>query len=210
MINLNEDNLSLKSVDSINKKQKIEKKKKEQKVQVEMDELDTLIQLINENLADFQIKFSLNEDMNSNINEIKKQYNGIIKINQYKNKLLQNKSNEINSFDDEEETITESNEKEKNFDNLSLKMFYELLSTSTSEMDFSNIKRNFYYRKHDEKLLFDLNEILPYFNDEDSNGNGEITNLTKIQNAINYYYKNIHNLWEQQYENFKREEELNI
>ena len=210
MINLNEDNLSLKSVDSINKKQKIEKKKKEQKVQVEMDELDTLIQLINENLADFQIKFNLNEDMNSNINEIKKQYNGIIKINQYKNKLLQNKSNEINSFDDEEETITESNEKEKNFDNLSLKMFYELLSTSTSEMDFSNIKRNFYYRKHDEKLLFDLNEILPYFNDEDSNGNGEITNLTKIHNAINYYYKNIHNLWEQQYENFKREEELNI
>ena len=171
----------------------------------------TLIQLINENLADFQIKFNLNEDMNSNINEIKKQYNGIIKINQYKNKLLQNKSNEINSFDDEEETITESNEKEKNFDNLSLKMFYELLSTSTSEMDFSNIKRNFYYRKHDEKLLFDLNEILPYFNDEDNNGNGEITNLTKIQNAINYYYKNIHNLWEQQYENMKREEEeLNI
>ena len=210
LMNLNEDNLSIKSIESINKKQKIEKKKKEQKVQVEMDELDTLIQLINENLADFQIKFNLNEDMNSNINEIKKQYNGIIKINQYKNKLLQNKPNEINSFDDEEETITESNEKEKNFDNLSLKMFYELLSTSTSEMDFSNIKRNFYYRKHDEKLLFDLNEILPYFNDEDNNGNGEITNLTKIQNAINYYYKNIHNLWEQQYENMKREEELNI
>ena len=55
---------------------------------VEMDELDTLMQLINENLSDFQIKFNLNEDMNSNINEIKKQYNGIIKINQYKNKLL--------------------------------------------------------------------------------------------------------------------------
>jgi len=158
-------------------------------------------------LADFQIKFNLNEDMNSDINEIKKQYNGIIKINQYKNKLLANKDNEINnSFDDEEETITESIEKEENFDDLSLKMFYELLSTSTSEMDFSNIKRNFYYRKHDGKLLFGLDEILPCFNDEDSNGNGEITNLTKIQNSINYYYSNIHNYWEQQYENMKREE----
>ena len=89
-------------------------------------------------------------------------------------------------------------------------MFYELLSTSTSEMDFSNIKRNFYYRKHDGKLLFGLEDILPYFNDEDSNGNGEITNLSKIQNAINYFYKNIHHAWERHYENMKKEEELNI
>ena len=209
MINLNEDNLSEKSHDSLNKNTKKEKKKKkEEKVPVEMDELDTLIKLINGNLADFQIKFNLNEDMNSNINEIKKQYNGIIKINQYKNKLLNNKANEINSFEDEEESISETNEKEKNFDNLSLKMFYELLSTSTTEMDFSNIKRNFYYRKHDGKLLFGLDEILPYFNEEDSNGTGEITNLSKIQNAIYYYYRNIHKVWEKQYEDMKREEEL--
>ena len=135
--------------------------------------------------------------MNGIINEIKKQYNGIIKINQYKNKLLYDKKYENNSFDNEDSN-DENEEKEKKFNNLSLKMFYELLSTSTTEMDFSNIKRNFYYRKHDGKLLFDLEDILPYFNDEDSNGNSEITNLSKIQNAINYYYKNIHNAWERQ------------
>ena len=95
-------------------------------------------------------------------------------------------------------------------DNLSLKMFYELLSTSTTEMDFSNIKRNFYYKKHDGKLLFGLNEIFEIFSKEDSNGNGEITNLTKIQNAINYYYKNIHNLWEKDFEEMKKEEDMNI
>ena len=209
--NLGEDILSIKKIENTRKNKLIKKGKNGSNIDikkvVEFDELDALIQLINENLADFQIKFNLNEDMNSDINEIKKQYNGIIKINQYKNKLLANKDNEINnSFDDEEETITESIEKEENFDDLSLKMFYELLSTSTSEMDFSNIKRNFYYRKHDGKLLFGLDEILPCFNDEDSNGNGEITNLTKIQNSINYYYSNIHNYWEQQYENMKREE----
>ena len=210
IINSTEDNINIKSLEINNKKQKNERKKKEEKVFVEMDELDTLIKLIKENLTDFQIKFNLNEDMNSNINEIKNQYNGIIKINQYKNKLLMNKSYEINSFDGEDSN-SESEEKENNFDNLSLKMFYELLSTSTSEMDFSNIKRNFYYRKHDEKFIFGLEEILPYFNDEDSNSNGEITNLDKMRNAINYYYRNIHNIWEQQYENMKKEEEeINI
>ena len=210
----NDDNLSMKSNDSFSKKIKNEKEKeneekKEEKKVVEMDELDTLIKLINENLADFQIKFNLNEDMNSNINEIKKQYNGIIKINQYKNKLLMNKENNIDSLD-EEEIINSSEDKEENLDNLSLKMFYELLSTSTTEMDFSNIKRNFYYKKHDGKLLFGLNEIFEIFSKEDSNGNGEITNLTKIQNAINYYYKNIHNLWEKDFEEMKKEEDMNI
>ena len=208
VMNLKEDNISIIN-DNGNKKQKTEKKKKEKKVIVEMDELDTLIQLIKENLSDFQIKFNLNEDMNSNINEIQKQYNGILKIKQYKNKLLVNKFSEVNSFDNEE-SIAENEDKEKNFDDLSLKIFYELLSTSTSEMDFSNIKPNFYYRKHDEKLIFGLDEILPYFNDEDSNGNGEITNLTKIQNAINYYCKNIHSVWQRQFENMKKEEEMNI
>ena len=208
-IDLNDDNLSIKSYDSTNKKKKNEDKKSEEKPIVEMDELDTLIKLINENLDNFQIKFNLNEDMNGIINEIKKQYNGIIKINQYKNKLLYDKKYENNSFDNEDSN-DENEEKEKKFNNLSLKMFYELLSTSTTEMDFSNIKRNFYYRKHDGKLLFDLEDILPYFNDEDSNGNSEITNLSKIQNAINYYYKNIHNAWERQYENMKKEEEMNI
>ena len=204
------DNISVKSNDIVFKKSKNEKEqKKEEKKVAEMDELDTLIQLINDNLSEFQIKFNLNEDMNTNINEIKKQYNGIIKINQYKNKLLNNNSNksiDIHSFDDDDEQNSDSDEKIEKFDNLSLKMFYELLSTSTSVMDFSNIKRNFYYKKHDEKLLFGLKELLACFDDEDSKGNGEITNINKIQNAINYYYNNIHKLWETQYENMKKDE----
>ena len=204
------DNISVKSNEIIIKENKNEKEeKKEEKKVSEMDELDTLIQLINENLSEFQIKFNLNEDMNTNINEIKKQYNGIIKINQYKSKLVNNNSNksiDINSFDEDDRQNSDSDEKFEKFDNLSLKMFYELLSTSTSVVDFSNIKRNFYYRKHDEKLLFGLKELLACFDDEDSKGNGEITNLNKIRNAINYYYNNIHKLWETQYENMKKDE----
>ena len=192
-----------------NKMEKEEKKEeKEEKKVVEMDELDTLIKLINENLSDFQIKFNLNEDMNSNINEIRKQYNGIIQINQYKNKLL---NDDLNGDMENEGWEEDDQKKEKDIkqekDNLSLKLFYELLSTSTTEMDFSNIKRNFYYRKHDQNLLFDLKEILPCFNEEENNGTGEITNLKKIKNAIDYFYNNIHKFWEGECEKIKKEEE---
>ena len=206
---LKDDNISIKSDIDINPKSKKEKEEKKEENEIsEMDELDTLMQLINENLSDFQIKFNLNEDMNTNINEIKKQYNGIIKINQYKNKLLNddwNKSFEPDG-EEEEEIKKEKEINTENFDNLSLKMFYELLSTSTTEMDFSNIKRNFYYRKHDGNLLFNLKDILPYFDGEDSNGNGEITNLKKMQNLVNYFYNNIHTVWENEYKKMKKEE----
>ena len=213
---LNYDNNSSNSNSSDNsyntkKKEKKENSNKKEK-KSELDELDTLINLVNENVADFQIKFNLTEDMNSNINEIKNQYNGIIKVNQYKNKLLNNNNNnniDNNSIDeDESSNISLNSEKEENFDDLSLKMFYELLSTSTTEIDFSNIKTNFYYRKNDGKYLFGLEDILPCFNDEDSNGNGEITNLNKIQNAINYYFFNIHNYWKKQYDDLKNEENI--
>lgn len=212
MINLNID-INNNSFDSIenNKKKKKEKKLEKNKKVGEFDELDNLIRLINENAADFQIKFNLTDDMNSAINEIKNQYNGIIKVNQYKNKLLMNNysNNNKNNIDEDEMSnvsISSTEEKIEDFNELSLKMFYELLSTSTTELDFSNIKNNFYYRDYDEKLLFGLEEILTFFNDEDSNGNGEITNLSKIQNAIKYYYVNIHNYWKEQYDNLKKEE----
>ena len=212
MINLNID-INNNSFDSIenNKKKKKEKKLEKNKKVGEFDELDNLIRLIDENAADFQIKFNLTDDMNSAINEIKNQYNGIIKVNQYKNKLLMNNysNNNKNNIDEDEMSnvsISSTEEKIEDFNELSLKMFYELLSTSTTELDFSNIKNNFYYRDYDEKLLFGLEEILTFFNDEDSNGNGEITNLSKIQNAIKYYYVNIHNYWKEQYDNLKKEE----
>ena len=146
--------------------------------------------------------------MNSNINEIRKQYNGIIQINQYKNKLLNDDLNddmEIEGWEEDDQKKEKDIKKER--DNLSLKLFYELLSTSTTEMDFSNIKRNFYYRKHDQNLLFDLKEILPCFNEEENNGTGEITNLKKIKNAIDYFYNNIHKFWEGECEKIKKEEE---
>ena len=114
-----------------------------------------------------------------------------------------------NSFDeDEPSNTTNTEEKDENFDDLSLKIFYELLSTSTSEIDFSNIKNNFYYKNNDGKLLFGLEDIITLFNDEDNNRNGEITNINKIQNAINYYYANIHNYWKKEYDNMKKEENI--
>ena len=123
-------------------------------------------------------------------------------MNNYSN----NNKNNIDEDEMSNVSISSTEEKIEDFNELSLKMFYELLSTSTTELDFSNIKNNFYYRDYDEKLLFGLEEILTFFNDEDSNGNGEITNLSKIQNAIKYYYVNIHNYWKEQYDNLKKEE----
>ena len=207
----NDDNVSVNSDDSDNSKKKKKKETEiENKKQSELDELDTLINLINENISDFQIKFNLNEDMNSSINEIKNQYNGIIKVNQYKNKLLmKNYTYNENSIDEDDlSNFSNFEERDENFDDLSLKIFYELLSTSTSEIDFSNIKNNFYYRKNDGKLLFGLEDVISGFNEEDNSGNGEITNLNKIKNAINYYYSNIHDYWEKQYNNMKKEENI--
>ena len=205
----NDDNISMNSDDSDSSKKKRKKESEiENKKQNELDELGTLINLINENISDFQIKFNLNDDMNSSINEIKNQYNEIIKANQHKNKLLVKKyTHKENSLDEDDLSNASNNEKrDENLDDLSLKIFYELLSTSTSEIDFSNIKNNFYYRKNDGKLLFGLEEVVSSFNEEIKSGNGEITNLNKIKNAINYYYANIHDYWEKQYNNIKKEE----
>lgn len=209
--NINDDNKSDNSNGSNNNNKKDKKdSQNNNKTIIELDELDTLTNLINENVSEFQIKFNLTEDMNSNINDIKNQYNGIIKVNQYKNKLLMKNYNiNNNSFDEDEPSNTSnSEEKNENFDDLSLKMFYELLSTSTSEIDFSNIKNNFYYKNNEEKMIFGLEEILALFIDEDNNRNGEITNINKIQNAINYYYVNIHNYWKREYDNLKKEENI--
>ena len=172
----NMESLIIKNVESesLNNNLKIIENDKKEINTAEIDELDTLIKLINDNLADFKIEFNVNENMNDSINEIKKQYNEITKVNEYKNKLIPkkeefsiyNNTNESNSsintnknlniknfsfFKNEKTRIIESqnensNNNLKNDDDLSLKIFYELLSLSTSEIDFSNIKTNFYYR----------------------------------------------------------------
>lgn len=201
----------------------------------EIDELDALIKLINDNLADFKIEFNVNENMNDSINEIKKQYNEITKVNEYKNKLIpkkeeftiENIKNETNSsidtnknlniknfnfFKNEKIRVTEgqnenSNNILKNDDDLSLKIFYELLSLSTSEIDFSNIKTNFYYRDINVPSLLNFEGIINRLNEDDISGNGEITNQEKLQNAINYYYNKIHCYWKKEYDLQKKQDE---
>ena len=202
---------------------------------IESDELDSLIKLINDNLSDFKIEFNINENMNESINEIKKQYNEITKVNEYKNKLIPKKgefrihsyNNESNSnintnenvniknfFNNSKNEKTKNIEREKNNsnnnlknDDLSLQIFYELLSLSTSEIDFSNIKTNFYYRDMNVPSLLNFEEIINRLNEDDISGNGEITNQEKLQNAINYYYNKIHCYWKNQYDLEKKKEE---
>jgi hypothetical protein len=202
----------------------------------EIDELDALIKLINDNLADFKIEFNVNENMNDSINEIKKQYNEITKVNEYKNKLIpkkeeftiENIKNETNSSIDTNKNLNiknfnffknekirvikrqneNSNNILKNDDDLSLKIFYELLSLSTSEIDFSNIKTNFYYRDNNAPPLLNFEETINKLSEGDVSGNGEITNQEKLQNAINYYYNQIHCYWKKQYDLQKKKDEI--
>ena len=233
----NLESLILKNVESesLNNNLKIIENDKKEINKTEIDELDALIKLINDNLADFKIEFNVNENMNDSINEIKKQYNEITKVNEYKNKLipkkeefsLYNNTNESNSsintnknlniknfsfFKNEKTRIIESqnensNNNLKNDDDLSLKIFYELLSLSTSEIDFSNIKTNFYYRDINLPSLLNLEGIINRLNEDDISGNGEITNQEKLQNAINYYYNKIHCYWKKEYDLQKKQDE---
>ena len=233
----NLESLIIKNVESesLNNNLKIIENDKKEINKTEIDELDALIKLINDNLADFKIEFNVNENMNDSINEIKKQYNEITKVNEYKNKLipkkeefsLYNNTNESNSsintnknlniknfsfFKNEKTRIIESqnensNNNLKNDDDLSLKIFYELLSLSTSEIDFSNIKTNFYYRDINLPSLLNLEGIINRLNEDDISGNGEITNQEKLQNAINYYYNKIHCYWKKEYDLQKKQDE---
>ena len=202
---------------------------------LEVDELDALINIINDNLNDFKIEFNVNENMNDSINAIKKQYNEIMKVNEYKNKLLPKNEDLINDYFDqnssviqtnsnlnssshksiwniyknEKKTIKENNEVKKDSgDDLSLKIFYELLSLSTSEIDFSNIKTNFYYRDNNAPPLLNFEEAINKLSEGDVSGNGEITNQEKLQNAINYYYNQIHCYWKKQYDLQKKKDEI--
>ena len=200
---------------------------------LEVDELDALINIINDNLNDFKIEFNVNENMNDSINAIKKQYNEIMKVNEYKNKLLPKNEDLINDYFDqnssviqtnsnlnssshksiwniyknEKKTIKEYNEVKKDSDDdLSLKIFYELLSLSTNEIDFSNIKTNFYYRDNNAPPLLNFEEAINKLSEGDVSGNGEITNQEKLQNAINYYYNQIHCYWKKQYDLQKKKD----
>ena len=231
------------------------KEKQDLKLSEDYDELDNLLQLINENVNDFKIEFNLEENMNDNISVIKNQYNEILKVNEYKNKLLLKekmlhkkkselkesaKSLPINSEEDElifsnknynitgqniqnlensKQKLTKSKEYVNNIhlmpkdstqkiDDLSLKLFYEMLSLSTEETDFSKIKTNFYYKDDLDKSVLNIDDIIDKLNEGDSLESGEITNINKLGNAINFYYQNIHKYWKNQYDEQKKKDEI--
>ena len=174
----------------------------------EIDELDELIKLIYDNISTFKIEFNINENFNNF--DIQKQYNEIIKVNKYKNKLLlkENKDQD-QSFDDKNDECDsfsiKGNENEKD---LSISILNELFSLSTSEMDFSNIKPNFYFKEKGDNSLYDLNMILKKINEGENGGNYDIANIDKLKNAIEHYYNNIHDYWKKYYDLQKNKDEI--
>ena len=181
------------------------------------DELDELMDLINDNLPTFKIEFNLNEELNDNLNNIKKQYNEIIQVNKYKNKLLLREDKEEIIFDNHDDSsISSSNnsiniKKNIKIDDLSVNIFCELLSLSNHKFDFSNIKTNFYYKENRDNSLYNLNQFIGGLNEANINNNNEnveITNIDKLQNALEHYSNNIHSYWKNYYDVQKAKDEI--
>jgi hypothetical protein len=180
------------------------------------DELDELIRLINNNLYLFNIEFNLNEDSNYYFNDIKKQYNEIIQVNKFKNKLLLKEEKEEIIFDNTLENMNKdinnssiNIKKNMKTDDLSVNILCELLSLSNNKIDFSNIKTNFYYNSNNDNSLYGLNNHI--FNSNEANiinESNEITNIDKLQNALEHYFDNIHEFWKKYYEYQKSKDEI--
>ena len=196
-----------------------EKNSKNKTVNNYIDELDELIKLINDNLNIFKIEFNLNEEVNDSINNLKKQYNEIIQVNKYKNKLLLNEKKEeiiFNNFNDSSMSSSNNSEiikKNNNIkkDDLSVNILSELLSLSNHKFDFSKIKTNFYYKENDDNTLYNLNEIITSLNEnniQNSNDIYDITNIEKIKTALEHYSNNIHSYWKNYYDVQKAEDEI--
>jgi hypothetical protein len=199
----------------------------------DFDELDTLIKFINDNINDFTIEFNLNNNNNYELNNIKNQYNQILKVNEYKNKIINNYDNFnnnqnsininnienlIDSNSDENEINTseifnkkylennlnnikiknKNNEKE----NISLNLINEFLSLFSKEINFENIKSNFYYTN--KNTISNLKSNLFYFSDTEGLKN-EITTFEQLNNSINYYKTFINNFWKKKYFEEKQE-----
>ena len=195
-------------------KNKKNKDKNESNNKKNEDELDELFQLINDNLSTFKIEFNLNEELNDNLNNIKNQYNEIIQVNKYKNKLLLKEDKEEIIFDNHNDSSISSsqntinNKKNEKVDDLSVNIFCELLSLSNHKFDFSNIKTNFYYKENNDNSLYNLNKLLAGLYETNNNENVEITNLEKLQNALKHYSDNIHSYWKNCYDIQKAKDEI--
>ena len=185
-----------------------------------IDEFDELIKLINDNLNIFKIEFSLTEELNDNINNIKKQYNEIIQVNKYKNKLLLNEEKEeiiLDNYSDSSMSSSNNSIKIKKNNNntkkddLSVNILSELLSLSNHKFDFSKIKTNFYYKENDDHSLYNLNEIITTLNEnnnKNSNDIYDITNIEKVKSALEHYSNNIHSYWKNYYDVQKARDEI--
>ena len=192
-----------------NKEKKIEKIKNNN----DFDELDELINLVTDNINLFNIEFSLNEELNDNITNIKKQYNEIIQVNKYKNKLLLNDNKEEIIFNNNDSSFSSNNSKyiKKNHakNDISVNIFCELLSLSNHKFDFSNIKTNFYYKENNDNSLYNLKEIVANISEtSNSNESFEITNIERLKNALKHYYNNIHAYWKNDYDLKKKKDEI--
>ena len=214
--------------DSDNNNKSKNKQKEGNDKKYEHDELSALRTLIQDNINDFKIEFNMNENINESINMIEKQYNEIIKVNNYKNKLLppitekkRNKNNIINNGLSElinneanEKSNTTENERtsidseDVEIDDLSLKIYYELLALSTEEIDFSKTKTNFYYKDDITQSIFNIDNILNINDKTDNSNNSEITNPQKLANAVNYYKNQIHAYWKKQYDELKKTDDV--
>ena len=206
----------------------LSKKKKNEKNynKNDFDELDTLIKFINDNINDFTIEFNINNNNSNELNNIKNQYNQILKVNEYKNKIINNydinnqnsvninnienliDSNEINSDENEintseiynkkymENNLNNIKNKNNEKENISLNLINEFLSLFSKEINFENIKSNFYYTN--KNTISNLKSNLNYFSDTEGLKN-EITTFEQLNNSINYYKTFINNFWKKKY-----------
>jgi hypothetical protein len=214
--------------DNNNNNKSKNKQKEGNENKYEHDELFALKTLIQDNINDFKIEFNMNENINESINMIEKQYNEIIKVNSYKNKLLppisdkkRNKNNIINNGFSElinnevnDKSNTSENERTSvdsenvEIDDLSLRIYYELLALSTGEIDFSKTKTNFYYKDDITQSIFNIDNIINFNDKTDNSNNSEITNPQKLANAVNYYKNQIHAYWKKQYDELKKTDDV--
>ena len=163
----------------------------------------------------FKIEFNLNEESNDNLNNIKRQYEEIIQVNKFKNKLLlkeKSKKSTLHINNDSNNTINssenENNKKKEKIEDLSVNVFCELLSLSNPKIDFSSIKTNFYYKENKDNTLYGLKNVLENMNEGNNVENIDIINIEKLQNALEHYETNIHNYWKNYYETQKNKDEI--
>ena len=90
------------------------------------------------------------------------------------------------------------NEKE----NISLNLINEFLSLFSKEINFENIKSNFYYTNNNN--ISNLKSNLFYFSDTEGLKN-EITTFEQLNNSIKYYKTFINNFWKKKYFEEKQE-----